>query len=548
MKEEKSCSCGHCDIDIHDHNHDHDHGGPIPKSDVVRMLIALVLVACAAWLPVPDTVSLIGYLAAYILAGYPVLLKSISGLRHRDWLDENFLMLIATFAAWAIGAYGEAAAVMIFYGIGGIFEDMAVNRSRHSIESLMEIKPDKARKLIEGIWTECHPEDVAIGDLIQVQAGERLPLDGTVEEGFSSLDTSAITGESMYTEVVEGSEVYAGAVNVDGVLTIRTTRTFSDSTVSRILELVEKASQQKAETEKFITRFAKYYTPAVVGAAVLLAVLPPLLTGDAFTTWLYRAAIFLVVSCPCGLVISVPLGYFGGIGNASKHGILVKGGNFLEVLQSADAVVLDKTGTLTKGHFEVTFIEKHADADEAWGAIGLELILEIAAQLERHSSHPIAKSIVRAFQEKLIDDGSVRNIKEHKGKGMSGLYRGNQVHAGNAKLMEELGFEVPFHETHETVVFVATASGIIGDIHLSDVVKADAEEGIEELRKLGIKDITILTGDRKESAAFVADKVGIDSYHAELLPHDKVARFEDMLAAKGSKDKGHILYVGGRYQ
>lgn len=535
MDDAHSCSCGHCESTISEslHKEQDQHKQKLSPLIIkgVKLGIALVLLLIAAFVPMAATISLILFLSAYILSGYTVFLSAFRGLWEREWLDENFLMLVASIAAFSIGEYAEGVAVIIFYGVGSLFEDMAIDRSRRSIKSLMEIKPVSARKQTEIGWIECDPNQVNIDDIILVKAGERLPLDGIVIEGSSSLDTSAITGESMYKEVNNGNYVYAGTINIDGVLKIRVLKSFKDSTVSRILELVEHASEQKATTEKFITKFARYYTPIVVGAAVLLALFPPLLGLGTWFTWFYRAAIFLVVSCPCGLVISVPLGYFGGIGSASKQGILIKGGNYLEVLRKIDTIVMDKTGTLTNGTFEVVDIQVFSDEFDQ------DNVLQIAAELESFSHHPIAASIVTAVKTRNNTIASELNsIIEHKGKGMTALYQGKKLVVGNDTLLFENNIEFSTKEVGATCVHVVYDNILIGQIFLKDCIKKEAKSSLNELRKLGIQKIVMLTGDDKVVAKSVASELEITDFYGQLLPEDKVKHFEALV--------GTIAFVG----
>lgn len=535
MEDIQSCGCSHCDAKVMEPMIKEDSDSRAWKIKASRMGIALVLLLIAALAPLAEMISLSLYIIAYVLSGYEVVYHAAKGLWEREWLDENFLMLIASIAAFVIGEYPEGVAVIIFYGVGGLFEDMAIHRSRRSIKALMAIKPDVARKKIDDEWVLVDPNDIIIGDLIMVKPGERLPLDGRVIEGSSSLDTSAITGESVYREVDLGSDVFAGTVNVEGVITIEVTKIFKDSTVSRILELVEQASEQKANTEKFITKFARYYTPSVVGAAVLLAVIPPLMGLGAFSTWFYRAAIFLVVSCPCGLVISVPLGYFGGIGGASRQGILIKGGNFLEVLRDVDTVVMDKTGTLTKGNFEVIHIEQFETLD----------VLAIAAQLEQFSQHPIGRSIVSAYQGDLKTQ-AYSEVREIKGKGLSGIYQEVEdvqhhlVLAGNRSFLEEQGILVSTKAQVGTSVYVAYDGRLIGVIHLADVIKPEAKESLAALKSLGVSRLIMLTGDFEGTASAVASEVGITEYHAQLLPEDKVKHLESFIRSATKK----VMFIG----
>jgi Zn2+/Cd2+-exporting ATPase len=540
-----TCSCGKCDnTSTQDQIDKNKQGEPIVSIHVkeknrisplmmsgLRLGVSLVLLLIAVFIPMDSTLAFIFFLAAYILSGYTVLFYAVRGLWKREWLDENFLMVIASIAAFAIGEYAEGVAVIIFYGVGSLFEEMAINRSRRSIKALMEIKPVSARKYRDSGWIECDPNTVEVDDIILVKAGERLPLDGVVIEGNSSLDTSAITGESMYKEVEEGSTVYAGTINIDGVLKIQVLKRFEDSTVSRILELVEQASAQKANTEKFITKFAHYYTPIVVGAAFLLAVFPPLLGMGTWIEWFYRAAIFLVVSCPCGLVISVPLGYFGGIGSASKQGILIKGGNYLEVLRKLDTVVMDKTGTLTKGVFEVVDLHVLSDAFDKTS------LLQLASELEAYSHHPIAKSIVAAGK-KVNKDSQIElsAMVEHKGKGMSALFCDKELIVGNETLLREHKIVAESDEQGATCVYIAYDKVLVGRIYLKDRIKKEAKSSINELKNLGVQHIVMLTGDSLKVAQSVAQELQITDFYGHLLPEEKVKHFEAL--------NGTIAFVG----
>lgn len=571
MENTHACSCGHCEVSIKDSlavksvetvseegcgcgsescdTHSEEKSLHITQGinqevilKATRLGVSLILLLIASFAPLSEVVKIGVFMVAYVLAGYNVLWEAIKGIIHLEWLDENFLMVIASIAAFIIGEYPEGVAVIIFYGVGGLFEDLAINRSRKSIQSLMSIKPEIARIQKGEQWVECDPNEVSVDHLIMVKAGERIPLDGVVVEGNSSLDTSAITGESLLREVGSGSTVYSGTINVDGILYIKVTKRFKESAVSRILELVEYASEQKAETEKFITKFARYYTPAVVGAATLFAVIPPLMGLGDWKTWFYRAAIFLVVSCPCGLVISIPLGYFGGIGSASKHGILIKGGNFLEVLRKLDTVIVDKTGTLTRGRFEVTEV---ISLDPSYTA---DNVLELAAELERFSHHPLAKSVVNAYDKKVKNAVSgnpesisirLSDIVEHKGRGIEAKYDGASLLAGNLNWLKSLGFVNKsedrlsgLNEGIGTSIYIGLGNVLIGRILLEDMIKEEAKESIQALRQLGVKKIVMLTGDDNKIATQVAEKVGITEFFAQLLPEDKVKHVEKIQGVK----------------
>jgi Cd2+/Zn2+-exporting ATPase len=470
------------------------------------------------------------YLVAYFLAGHDVLMGAYRNIRQGNWFEEKFLMSLATFSAWGIGEYPEAVAVMLFYRVGELFEDYAVNKSRRSIGMLMDIKVDQTH-LLEG--EDIHNVDtefVKNGSLILVKPGERIPLDGVVESGSAVVDTSAITGESLPLTAEKGTVVYGGSINKTGVLKIRTTADYDDSTVGRILELIESATDKKASTERFITRFAKVYTPIVVLVAVLIALIPPLVMGGGWSTWLYRASIFLVVSCPCALVISVPLGYFGGIGRASSRGILVKGGNYLEALVHADIVFLDKTGTITEGQFKVAQIH---------GLTRENALLEAAAALENLSNHPIARSIVQESQARGIVFGPVTDYEEIPGRGVKAMYDGRLWYVGSAGLLEDLRIEPGVSGGDLTRVHVVVDGAWLGAIDVSDQIKATSKRAIEAMRREGIQSITMLTGDRKEIADRIGRQAGTDHVLSALLPDGKVRAIENA-RAKGQK----AIFVG----
>jgi Cd2+/Zn2+-exporting ATPase len=478
------------------------------------------------------------FIGSYLLVGWPVLLKSFRNILKGDIFDENFLMSIATIGAFALGEYAEAAAVMIFYRIGEAFQEAAVNRSRKSITALMDIRPDYANLKTAGGIERVAPETVRLDDLIVVKPGEKIPLDGTVSEGVSALDTSALTGEALPLDVEPGSAVLSGSINKSGLLTVTVTKTFSESTVSKILDLVQNAGSRKSSVENFITKFARYYTPAVVFMALALALVPPLVIPEAgFSEWIHRALVFLVVSCPCALVISIPLSFFGGIGGASRRGILIKGSNYLEALHSVDTVVFDKTGTLTKGTFTVTRIEKVAEG------FSEEEILFYAAHAEAHSSHPIALSIRRAYEKggKSVESGAIGSCTESAGKGVSVLINGASVLAGNRVFLEGAGIPVPAAETAGTVVYLAVRGALAGYLVITDELKPDSLGAARELRDLGVRRIALFTGDTDASARDVAGKAGIDTVYAELLPHQKVECLEALFTDKG---KGVLVFAG----
>ncbi|MBS3995066.1 MAG: cadmium-translocating P-type ATPase, partial [Alkaliphilus sp.] len=490
--------------------------------------------AVGMFINMPFGFKMLFYLLSYILVGGEVLYRAVGNIRRGQVFDENFLMAIATLGAFAIEEYPEAVAVMLFYQIGEFFQEMAVDKSRKSIATLMDIRPDYANlKTIEGLRRVC-PQDVSLGELILVKPGEKVPLDGKIIEGYSLVDTSALTGESIPREVDAGSEVLAGFINQNGILTVEVTKLFEDSAVSRILELVENASNKKAKTEKFITSFARYYTPVVVITALFIAVIPPfIIEGAIFSDWLYRALVFLVISCPCALVVSIPLGFFGGIGAASKNGILVKGGNYLEALKNIDTVVLDKTGTVTKGIFQVTEIKPANDMTK-------EKLLEYAAYAEGYSNHPIALSILRAYG-KDIDKKLIEDYQELSGYGIKMKLKGKEIIIGNKQLMlsESVSFENLIQEG--TTIHVGVDKKYAGHILIADELKEDAESSVRELKQFGIK-IVMLTGDNDFTAQKVGRKLGIDKVYGELLPEGKVEMIE--LLEKQKTSKGKIVFVG----
>ena len=481
------------------------------------------------------------FLVPYLIAGYDVLLKAARNIGHGQIFDENFLMSVATIGAFAMVFFpdtsphmAEGAAVMLFYQVGELFQSYAVGKSRKSISDMMDIAPDYANIMRNGELVEVDPDEVQVGDEIVVKAGERVPIDGIVIDGSSQLDTAALTGESVPRLVEPGAEIISGCVNLTGKLTVRTTKPFGESTVSRILELVENASEKKARTENFITRFARVYTPIVTGAALLLAVVPPLLGAGAWSDWILRGLTFLVVSCPCALVISVPLSFFGGIGGASKLGILVKGSNYLEALAQTETVVFDKTGTLTNGTFNVVAVHAQANLDP-------DLVLSIAAHAEAYSDHPIALSVKEAFTGE-IDCGRIIDVKEESGHGVRARIDEHVVCVGNDKLMAKDGVQWHECELTGTILHVALDGEYIGHIVIADVVKDDAAEAISALHAEGVKRTVMLTGDRKEVAAAVAEKLGIDEFHAQLLPQDKVSQVERLL--ESTSEKGKLAFVG----
>ena len=474
------------------------------------------------------------YLIPYGIIGWDVLWRAIRNIKNGQVFDENFLMSVATVGAFGCGEYPEAVAVMLFYQVGELFQSVAVDRSRKSISALMDIRPDYANMERNGELVQVDPEEVSVGDVIVVKAGERVPLDGTVLEGTSSLDTAALTGESLPRDVQAGDEVVSGCVNLTGVLHVKVNKPFGESTVAKILDLVENSSSKKAKAENFITKFARYYTPAVVFAALALAALPPLLGMGPWLMWVQRALNFLVVSCPCALVISIPLSFFGGIGGASKQGILVKGGNYLEALAQAGIVVFDKTGTLTKGTFEVTAVHPQQ--------VGEGELLELAALAERFSDHPISRSIQAACQS-APDPNRVTDAKEIAGHGVRAVVDGKTVLAGNQKLMDQ--FHIPFEDTcHHvgTIIHVAVDGVYMGHIVISDQVKEGAKETLRDLKAAGMRKTVMLTGDSQAVGQAVARQLGLDEVHAELLPGDKVDQVERLLQSKGPKEQ--LVFVG----
>ena len=503
------------------------------KRMLFRVLASAVLFAVALLLPTEGWLRLFTFLIPYAVIAWDVLWRAVRNIAHGQVFDENFLMSLATVGALATGEYPEAVFVMLFYQVGELFQSYAVDQSRKSITSLMDIRPDYANIEVDGQLRQVDPEDVAVGDTIVIKAGERIPLDGVVLEGTSNVDTAALTGESLPREAQPGDDVISGCVNLSGLLRVRVTKAFEESTVAKILDLVENSSSKKAKAENFITKFARYYTPAVVLAAVALALLPPLFTSIQWVDSIQRALNFLVVSCPCALVISVPLSFFGGIGGASKNGILVKGGNYLEVLAKTELVVFDKTGTLTRGVFNVTAI--HPDH------CGEAQLLELAALAESYSDHPISRSLKEAYGKEL-DTSRVSNVEELSGRGVRATVDGRQICAGNDKLMEDIG--VSWHPCHRvgTTVHVASDGVYLGHIVISDEVKPDAKEAITALKACGVRRTVMLTGDAKAVGESVAQELGLDEVHTQLLPADKVTRVEALLGEVSPK--GALAFVG----
>lgn len=509
------------------------------KKVLIRIIIAAVLVIALQFIPVKGYVRFGLYMIPYFVIGYDILKKAGKGILNRQIFDENFLMAVATIGAIALGDYKEGTAVMLFYQIGELFQSYAVGKSRRNISDLMDIRPDYANVEKDGELEQVDPDEIEIGTVIVVQPGEKVPIDGVVVEGTSSLNTSALTGESVPREVSVDDEIISGCINMTGLLKIRTTKEFGESTVSKILELVENASSRKSRSENFISKFAKIYTPAVCYGALALAILPPIVRmafmglAPEWGDWVYRALTFLVISCPCALVISIPLSFFAGIGGASREGVLVKGSSFLETLSQTKIVVFDKTGTMTKGVFEVNGIHHSPYKDEE--------LLEYAALAESYSTHPISKSLQRAYG-KPIDKNRVSDVEEMGGHGLTAKVDGKVVAAGNAKLMKKLGIE--YHDCSHvgTIVHVAIDGKYAGHILISDVIKEHAAEAIAALKKSGIEKTVMLTGDAKNVADHVAAQLGIDEVCSELLPGDKVEKVEELLTKKPEKDK--LAFVG----
>ena len=499
------------------------------KKTLWRIVAAALLTLVAALLPLEGIGKALAFAVPYLVIGYDVLWSAARNIAHGQVFDEKFLMALATLGAFGTGEYPEAAAVMLFYQIGEWFQSIAVGRSRKSIAALMDIRPEFATVLRDGEESEVDPEEVALGETILIRPGERVPLDGTVLEGSSSLDTAALTGESLPVDVTEGARVISGSINLTGLLKVRTESVYQDSTVARILELVENSAEKKARVENYITRFARWYTPCVVIGAVLLALIPPLFDGN-WAMWINRALIFLVVSCPCALVVSVPLSFFGGIGAASREGILVKGANYLEALATVDTLAFDKTGTLTQGVFAVDAIHpKEISVDE---------LLDIAAVAESHSSHPVAESIVAAHKGH-IDKSRVSKVEELAGRGLRAVVDGQTFYVGNSKLMEEIGSD--YHDCHlsGTVIHVSRDREYLGHIVINDQLKPDAKESIAALKALGVKQTVMLTGDRQQVAENAARALGVDQVFAQLLPAEKVEKVEQLL-----RDGAKLAFVG----
>lgn len=503
------------------------------RKSLYKILWAALFFA-AALLPLPQIVKLSFFALSYVIVGLPIVIKALRNVKNGEVFDENFLMTVATLGAVALGEYPEAVAVMLFFQIGEFFQSYAVSRSRKSIAALMDIRPDFARVQKNGEWAEVSPEEVEKGSIIEIRSGEKIPLDGVIISGDSSLDISSLTGESLPREVAKGDAVLSGAINLGGVLHVKTTSVYAESTVAKILDLVENASSRKAEVENFITKFSRWYTPVVVILAVLLTFVPPFLFSQSLLVWTYRAITFLVISCPCALVISIPLSFFGGIGAASKCGILIKGSNYLEALAQTEIVVFDKTGTLTKGSFTVTKIVPE-------GNISAAELLEIAACMEAYSSHPIAVSIKNAYGKK-PDTQRVSNVKDCFGKGICGNLDNDEIVLGNIQIMRDEGVDVPDVQAAGTVIYVLKNGRYQGYLLIEDEIKKDSVAAIQQLKKMGVSQTVMLTGDRKNTARNVAQKLNLDKFYAELLPADKVRKFEELLDIKNSD--GKVLFVG----
>lgn len=506
---------------------------------IIAIVLLIVITVFKTIVPVPGYVEFILYLIPYFVIGHDILRKSIKNISHGQVFDENFLMAVATIGAMCLGEYLEGSAVMVFYQIGELFQSIAVGKSRKNIAALMDIRPDYANIMVDGEIEEIDPDDVEIGSEIIVNPGEKVPIDGIIVEGDTTLNTSALTGESVPRNAHCGDEIYSGSINMTARITVKTTKEFGESTVSKILDLVENSSMKKSKTENFITKFAKYYTPVVCYSALALAVIPPIvltIMGQPahVSDWIFRALTFLVISCPCALVISIPLSFFGGIGCASKNGILVKGSNYLETLSDVKYFVFDKTGTLTKGVFEVTDVVPAEGFDK-------DHLLEYAAYAESASTHPISVSLKKAYNQK-IDNTLVDHIQEIAGHGVEADYNGHHILAGNAKLMKLKGIDYSAYTKAGTLVYVAVDDKYAGCIVISDIIKDHAKEAISGLKSLGAKETVMLTGDSASTADLVANTIGIDTVHSELLPADKVEEVEKLLAKKSDKEK--LAFVG----
>ena len=546
-----SHSHSHSHAHAHSHDHSHAHGEEDTDKIKKKLLIGGILFVLGIFIPKTLFIpKLAVFLISYFIIGGDVLLSAVKNILKGQVFDENFLMAIATAGAFAIGEYPEGVAVMLFYQLGELFQGIAVNNSRKSIIALMDIRPDYANLKTDNGIKKVNPEEIKVADIIVVKPGEKVPLDGRIINGNSAFDTSALTGESLPREAKTEDNVLSGFINKTGLVEIEVAKVFSESTVSKILNLVENASSKKSKTENFITKFAKYYTPAVVITALIMAIFPPLLiSGATFTDWIYRALIFLVVSCPCALIISIPLGFFGGIGGASKHGILVKGANYLEALNDVESVVMDKTGTLTKGIFKVTEINvennvKINDFENNKTDLTQSLLLKYAAHIEKFSNHPIAQSIVTEYENTAtkIDESVIKDFEEISGFGIKANINNHQILAGNSKLMNLENIKFTEKENLGTVIYIAFDGQYIGNILISDEIKADSPKAIKGMKANGIKEIVMLTGDNNAIGKNIAQKLGIDKVFAELLPNEKVEKLEEIYKTKS--EKGKVVFVG----
>ena len=544
-------SHSHSHSHAHIHDHSHAHGEEDTDKIKKKLLIGGILFVLGIFIPKTLFIpKLAVFLVSYFIIGGDVLLSAFKNIWNGQVFDENFLMAIATIGAFAIGEYPEGVAVMLFYQLGELFQGIAVNNSRKSIIALMDIRPDYANLKTDTGIKKVNPEEIKVADIIVVKPGEKVPLDGKIINGNSAFDTSALTGESLPREAKTEDNVLSGFINKTGLVEIEVSKVFSESTVSKILNLVENASSKKSKTENFITKFAKYYTPAVVITALIMAIFPPLLiSGATFTDWIYRALIFLVVSCPCALIISIPLGFFGGIGGASKHGILVKGANYLEALNDVETVVMDKTGTLTKGVFKVTEINvennvKINDFENNKTDLTQSLLLKYAAHIEKFSNHPIAQSIVSEYENSAtkIDESIIKDFEEISGFGIKANINNHQILAGNSKLMDLENIKFTEKENLGTVIYIAFDGQYIGNILISDEIKADSPKAIKGMKANGIKEIVMLTGDNNAIGKNIAQKLGIDKVFAELLPNEKVEKLEEIYKTKS--EKGKVVFVG----
>lgn len=533
------CDC--CDDHEHEHEHSHGHGhehthdhGDVHKEDLIKIVISGILFAIPYLFNLEGNLRLLAFLASYIIVGHEVIVIAFKNVAAGIPFDENFLMTLATIGAFAIKEYPEGVAVMLFYQVGELFQGLAVNHSRNSIKSLMDIRPDYANLVRDDEIITVDPTEVHIDDYIVIKPGEKVPLDGIVVEGESTIDTSNITGESVPRSVKVGDDIFSGVVNNHGLLKVKVNREFGESTISKILDLVENASSKKAPTEKFITKFARYYTPAVVFIALSIGLIFPLLLGEELSKWAYRAFVFLVISCPCALVISIPLGFFGGIGSASKHGILIKGGNYLEALNHSDTIILDKTGTITKGVFKVTEVKSYGEFTE-------EEILELAAYGETYSSHPIGKSILESYGKE-IQQEYIKDYNEISGKGIQVKINDEDIFIGNKSLLEDNEISVLEEDSIGTVVYIGMKDTHIGTIIVSDELKNSVKEDIQRLKDMGIKETIMLSGDNTDIAKKVGELAGIDKIYGDLLPQDKVGVLEKILSE--DRDNKKVIFVG----